>query len=467
MTTQTCYLAVDIGASSGRHILGRIDNGAIKLEEVHRFENGATEKNGRLVWDTERLFREIVTGLRRCRELGRQPKSLGIDTWGVDFVLLDRDGGMIGDAVTYRDARTQGMDKEVFKIIPEEELYRRTGIQTLIFNSIYQLHAIKKQNPDQLARAATFLTMPDYLNYLLTGVRRNEYSEASTTQLLGAATRDWDRDILKALGIPEHIFNRIEKPGARLGRLLPTIREEVGFDCEVVLPPCHDTESAVLALPASGDDGIYLSSGTWSLMGVERSEPDCRPECLRSDFSNEGGHNGVCFHKNIMGLWLIQCLRKELAPDLDFVSLTRMAEKGLSFPGIVDVNASAFLAPDSMAEALRTCCAETGQGTPSSPEELLACAYNSLAECYAKTAEEVEALLGRNYARIHIMGGGSRDGLLNRLTAARTGKPVLAGPVEATATGNILAQMLADGVFSGLSAARQAVAASFELEEYR
>lgn len=462
MATPTYYLAIDIGSSSGRHILGWLENGRIRLEEAHRFENGPIEKNGRLVWDTDRLFREILAGLKRCRERGKRPSRLGIDTWGVDFVLLDGKDAMLGDAVCYRDSRTKGMEEKVFAHISEEELYGRTGIQTLVFNTIYQLYAVKTGEPDVLKRAASFLTMPDYLNFLLTGVKRNEYSEATSTQLINAAARDWDRELIRRVGLPVDIFGQVERPGMRLGTLPPAIAGEIGFDCEVFLPPCHDTESAVLALPAMDDDGMYLSSGTWSLMGVERKEPDCRVECLRGDFSNEGGYNGICFHKNIMGLWLIQSLRRELAPGRDFATVAAMAENGLSCPSRIDVNDVAFLAPASMAGAIRDFCRKSGQPEPATDAEVLGCAYNSLAASYAETAAEVEHLLGRGYRRVHIMGGGSRDALLNRLTAERTGKPVLAGPVEATAIGNILAQMLTDGVFSSLAEARRAVANSFE-----
>lgn len=456
----TYYLAIDLGASSGRHILGWLDGGKIRIEEIHRFPNGTVERDGQLVWDVDGLFREILAGLEKCRETGRIPVSLGVDTWGVDFVLLDADGRRLGEAVSYRDGRTAGMDDEVLSIVGEVELYRRTGIERLIFNSIYQLYAVKKQRPDLFARAEAFLTMPDYLNYLLTGVMRNEYSEATTTQLVDAHTRDWDWELLDTLGFPRRIFQEIAHAGTVLGGLRPEICERLGFDVRVALPPCHDTEAAILALPDVSGDVIYLSSGTWSLMGVERGAPDCREECLRAAFSNEGGYGGrICFHKNMMGMWIIQSVSRELPGNPGYDEVIAMAEAG-KCDSRIDVGAPEFLAPESMIAAIRAQCRAGGGIEPASHADVLACAYGSLADSYANTAREIERLTGREYSTIHIMGGGSRDRLLNRLTGERTGKRVAVGPVEATAIGNILSQMLADGLFPSLDAAREAVGSS-------
>lgn len=458
---QTYYLAIDLGASSGRHILGWLEDGVMRIEEAHRFPNGPKRVDGQLVWDVDELFRQILIGLERCRESGRIPVSLGVDTWGVDFALLDKNDNRLGEAVSYRDGRTEGMDEEVLSLVDETELYRRTGIERLIFNSIYQLHSVRKFRPGLFEQARTFLTMPDYLNFLLTGMKRNEYSEATTTQLVNAVKRDWDWELADRLEFPRRLFQKIAFPGETLGGLCPEIRERLGFDVRVVLPPCHDTESAILALPDISGDVIYLSSGTWSLMGVERERPDCRVECMRSAFSNEGGYGGrICFHKNIMGLWLVQSIRSEIGDGVDYDDVIRMAEAG-SCASIINVNAPEFLAPESMTEAIRRHCRERGLAVPESHGDVLASAYASLAESYATTAREIERLTGRTYSTIQIMGGGCRDRLLNRLTGERTGKNIAVGPVEATAIGNILAQMLADGLFSDLDEGRKTVAASF------
>jgi len=457
-------MAVDIGASSGRCILGWREDGKLRLEEIHRFLNGPSEIRGVMTWNVDRLFAEIVTGIKRAGEMGKRPDTLGVDTWGVDYVLLDGDGALIGDAVCYRDHRTDGMDEKVFARIPAEELYARTGTQFMLLNTIYQLQALQLQHPEQLDSAKTFLFMPEYLNYLLTGVKMNEYTIASTSNLLNAASCDWDRHVLDKLGLPQAIFGEMRQPGATVGTLRPEIMERVGFDLTVMLPPCHDTASAVLAMPDTGGDAIYISSGTWSLMGIERMEPDTRDLCRREGFTNEGGYERrYRFLKNIMGLWMIQSLRRELFPDHGFAELSEMARDAVSCPARVDVTSHEFMAPDSMHQAILRHCRKKGQAEPASDIEVLACAYNSLADSYAETAAKIEELAGRKYDRISLFGGGCQDKLLNELTARATGKAVYAGPVEATALGNILAQMLARGEYANLAEARCAVAESFEV----
>lgn len=460
----THYLAVDIGASSGRHILGWLDDGVIRLEEIHRFENGMVEKNGFKQWDVDHLVAEIVAGLRRAGERGTRPVSMGIDTWGVDYVLLDRDDKMVGPPVAYRDARTEGVIPKVYDIIAEEELYARTGIQKLLFNTVFQLYAVRQDHPEWLDRAESMLMMPSYLGYRLTGVKANEYTHASTGQLLDAEKREWDWQLIDTLGFPRRIFSALHMPGEKVGPLAASIRDAVGYDLDVVLPPTHDTASAVLALPDPTADAIYLSSGTWSLMGIELASPDCRDACRRKSFTNEGGYGRtIRFLKNIMGLWIIQNLRKELAPGKSFADLTAMAEQGMDFGSIIDVNHPSLFAPKSMAQALRDCCREACGSTPADANQLLACAYNSLAKSYADTVEEIEGLSGRTFDRIYIMGGGSQDRLLNSLTARYTQKEVHAGPVEATAIGNILSQMLRDDAFPDVASARAAVRDSFAI----
>ncbi len=460
------YLAVDIGASSGRHILGWRENGKICMEEMYRFENRLIEKNGHLCWDLKRLFQEILNGLKQCKKLNRIPVSMGIDTWGVDFVLLDKADKVIGDTVAYRDSRTEGVDEKVYEIISEKDLYARNGIQKQLFNSIYQLYAEKLQHPDHLERAERFLMVPEYLNFLLTGEKKNEYTNATTSQLVNAQTQDWDFELLEKLGLPMKIFGEIFEPKTSVGRFRKTVSEEVGFDCEVVLPATHDTGSAVMAVPATDDDFIYLSSGTWSLMGIERLVPDCTEESRQHNFTNEGGyHHRYRYLKNIMGLWMLQSIRREFKHTYAFSEQYTLAQIGSYFPSIVDVNDAAFLAPESMIGALQAYCAKTGQEKPETECEILFCVYNSLAKSYAETVEEIEAITKKKYSRIHIVGGGCQDLYLNHLTAKYTGKEIYTGPIEATAIGNLMAQMLKCGEFANLTQAREVVKKSFHIKK--
>ena len=463
---QQYYLAIDIGASSGRHILGSVQDGKIVLEEIHRFPNGMSEKNGHRCWDADKLFQEILTGMKKCKELGKIPVSVGIDTWAVDFVLLNEKDERIGDAVGYRDSRTEGMDEEVYRIIPEEELYGRTGIQKQIFNTIYQLMAVKKQNPEQLEQAKTFLMIPDYFHFLLSGVKAVEYTNASTTQLVSPDTFDWDKELMERLGYPTDIFPEIVKPGTVLGNLTEEIATQVGYSCKVVAPATHDTGSAVLAVPASDSDFLYISSGTWSLMGVERRSADCSHESKVRNFTNEGGYERrFRYLKNIMGLWMIQSVKKELNDQYSFAELCDLAAKA-DFSSRVDVNDASFLAPENMIAAVQEMCRKTGQAVPETPGEIASCIYQSLADSYRETVQEIEEMSGQTYSRIHIVGGGSNAVYLNELTAKATGKEVYAGPGEATAIGNLAAQMLQDGVYSSVEEVRTAIGVSFDMKKY-
>ncbi len=460
------FLAVDIGASSGRHMLGSYENGKLELTEIHRFSNGMDNENGTLIWDTERLFNEIVTGMKKCGELGKIPESVGVDTWGVDFVLLDEEDKPLGKAVGYRDHRTDGMDEEVYKIIKEEELYNRTGIQRAIYNTIYQLMAVKKKNPEYMEKAASMLMLPDYFHYRLCGKKVQEYSEATTGQLIDPKTRDWDYELIEKLGFNKRIFNKIHMPGTEVGRLTEEVKKLVGYDCSVVLPPTHDTASAVMAIPANSEDVCYISSGTWSLMGIERSEADCSKDSMEANFTNEGGYGGrITYLTNIMGLWMIQSVRGQLAPDKSYGEICEEASKE-KIASIVDCQDECFLSPDDMVEEIKDYCKRTGQEVPNSLAELSAVVYNSLARCYAEKLKEIEKLSGVKYDRIHIIGGGANAGYLNELTAKYTGVPVFAGPTEATAIGNILAQMISGGEFRDLASARECVARSFEVKRY-
>ena len=465
MSGITYYLAVDIGASSGRHILGWMDKGKIRMEEIYRFENKLEKRNGHLCWDLDHLFHEVVEGMRKCKELDRIPASVGIDTWGVDFVLLDAHGNVLGNTVAYRDGRTKGMDEEVYKVISESELYGRNGIQKQLFNSIYQLMAIKKETPQLLERAERFLMIPEYLNYRLTGVAMNEYTNATTTQLVNAKTQDWDFELMEMLGLPTKIFGELNMPKTLVGPLSSNMAKRVGFQTNVVLPATHDTGSAVMAVPTNSDDSIYLSSGTWSLMGIERLIPDCTEMSRKHNFTNEGGyHHRYRYLKNIMGMWIMQNLRREFKHKYTFEELYELAHIGRYFTSTVDVNDDMFLAPDSMIKALQDYCEQTGQEKPETECELLYCVYRSLAKCYAKTVAEIETVTGRTYDTIHVVGGGCQDKFLDRLLVEVTGREVYAGPVEATASGNIMAQMLRDDVFEDLKEARRVVAKSFEVK---
>lgn len=459
------YLSVDIGASSGRHILGWIEAGRLRLEEIYRFENKLARKNGRLCWDMEHLAEEVLRGLERCRELSKIPDSMGIDTWAVDFLLLDGEGNPLGDAVAYRDSRTQGMDKLVEALVSPQELYARTGIQKQDFNTIYQLMAVKTQEPELLDQARRLLMVPEYLTYRLTGKLENEYTNATTTGLVNAETKSWDRELLDRLGYPVRLFGELRQPGYRVGGFTQAVKDRVGFDCDVLFPATHDTGSAFLAVPAK-EGGVYLSSGTWSLLGTELTDPITTEESRRCNFTNEGGYQyRFRYLKNIMGLWMLQSIRREAGPDLSFDALERAAREAENFPSRVDVNHSCFLAPDNMGEAVRALCRQTGQPEPGSLGELASCVYHSLAESYAASVKELSVLTGKRYTAVNVVGGGSRDGYLNQLTANATGLPVYAGPTEGTALGNLIVQMLAAGEFPDLAAARKAIRHSFEIKE--
>lgn len=461
------YLAVDIGASSGRHMLAHLEDGKIVLEEIYRFSNEMIDRKGYKVWNVRRLFQEILSGMKKCAELGKIPYSMGIDTWAVDYVLLDENDRRIGETVAYRDKRTYGMDEEVYKLITEEQLYLRTGIQKQIFNTIYQLMALKKTEPGQLERAETFLMVPDYFNFLLTGRKVQEYTNATTTQLVNPATKDWDDELIEKLGIKRNIFQEIKMAGCEVGELEQEIQKQVGFNCKVILPPTHDTASAVVAVPSRKEETLYISSGTWSLMGTERLQADCSKESMLHNFTNEGGYGyRYRFLKNIMGLWMIQSVRKELVPDMSFAEICELAEKE-KITSLVDVNDERFLAPESMVEEVRSACWETQQQVPKTIGEIAAVIYNSLANCYAMAAKEIEIITGQKYQELHIVGGGANADFLNKLTAKYTGKTVLAGPTEATALGNISVQMITAGEFADLKEARECIYHSFEIKLYK
>lgn len=462
------YLAVDIGASSGRHMLSWVEDGKICMEEIYRFSNGMEKKNGHLCWDYEKLFQNILEGLKKCKELGKLPVSMGIDTWGVDYVLLDAFGHVLGNTYAYRDSRTEGMDEVVSRVISPQDLYARTGIQKQMFNTIYQLTALKEQEPELLERAKLFLMVPDYLNYLLTGVAKSEYTEATTAQLVNPDTKDWDYELLERLGIHTDIFVPLTTAGTLVGTLKKEVAEAVGFDLEVLQTASHDTASAVMAVPSMGKETVYISSGTWSLMGVESMEANCSEACREANFTNEGGYEyRYRFLKNIMGLWMIQSVRHEYEDRYSFAELCTLAEEAKNFPSRVDVNDDCFFAPDSMIGAIRAYCEKTGQKVPETVGEVATVVYQSLADSYGQTVREIEAITGKEYEAINIVGGGANADYLSILTANSTGKPVYAGPTEATAIGNLTSQMLKAGEYASLEEARKGIFKSFAVKTFQ
>lgn len=457
------YLAIDIGASSGRHILGWLEDGKMILEEIYRFKNGADKKGDKLVWNDKGLFDSIVEGIKKCKEIGKIPVSIGIDTWGVDYALLDDNDNLIDEIYSYRDDRTLEVIDEVHSIVSEDEAFERTGIQKQVFNTIYQLYCDKKSG--KLAKAKSFMMVPDYLHFLLTGVKKNEYTNASTTGLMNAKNREWDMEIIEKLGLNKDLFMPLSLPGSLVGELKAEIVEKVGFNATVYLPATHDTASAVMAVP-NPNLPLYISSGTWSLMGIETPNENTTKLANVCGFTNEGGYNkSVRFLKNIMGLWMVQCIKKEYDDKYSFVDFVDLAKKVENFHSIVDVNDHSFFAPESMVKAVQDYCRKTGQQVPETVGEIVLCVYESLAECYAKAVDQIEDITGVKFNEINIVGGGCQNVLLNELTAKATKRTVVAGPVEATATGNLIAQMLAIGDIKCLNEGKQIIKESFEIKE--
>ena len=429
------YLAIDIGASSGRHILGSICDGKLVLEEIYRFDNGIKSENGTLVWDIENLFTQVKAGIARCKEIGKIPETVAIDTWGVDYVLLDEHKKEILPAVSYRDSRTEKAAREVAEILPQSILYSKTGIQKQNYNTIYQLYCDKQSG--KLGSAKHFLMMPEYLSFKLTGVIKNEYTNATTTNLVNAKTKKWDDEILDALGINKDIFCTLSEPCTPVGSFSDDIENELGFNAKVLLCPSHDTASAVAACPID-DNSVYISSGTWSLIGTENLQPMLSEEALKANFANEGGiEYRFRFLKNIMGMWLFQNIRKNLDKKYTYDEMMNMAIES-NFTERIDPTSDVFLAPDNMIEAIRRYL-----GKPDLPiGDVLSSVYHSLAFSYDKVVKEIESISNKEIKAIHIVGGGSKDSYLNRLTAKYTGKKVCIGLMEATATGNLISQIM-------------------------
>ena len=458
------YLAVDIGASSGRHILGNFENGKLTLKEIYRFSNGAEKRGGKLVWNVDELFKNIVAGIKECKNLGIIPYSVGIDTWGVDYALLDENDNLIGEVFSYRDSRTDASLIEVEKIISFEESYKITGIQRAQYNTVYQLYADKMSG--KLSKAKTMLSIPDYLHYLLSGVKKNEYTHASTSGLLDAKTGDWSYEIIDKLGYPREIFGKLYKPGEVVGDLKEEIQKEVGFNTKVVFPASHDTASAVMAVPAVKGCPLYISSGTWSLLGTELETPITSKEAFEFNATNEGGFAGtIRFLRNITGMWAIQSVKKELGGKYSYDDLMNLAIECNSTGSIIDLNDNRFLAPESMIGAIKGYCEDKGLKVPETVGEIMDVIYKSLATIYAETIVATEKITGKTFEILNIVGGGSKDGYLNKLTKQYTGKRVLAGPTEGTAVGNLLAQIISAGELKDLKEGREVVKNSFAVIE--
>lgn len=449
------YLAIDIGASSGRHILGYIDNGRLKLEEIHRFENYITNQNSTLVWDIEHLVNEVKKGIAKCKEIGKIPCTVAIDTWGVDYVLLDEDKQEIMPVVSYRDRRTNAVVDEVESLVSPAQLYAKTGIQKQNFNTIYQLYADKKNG--KLLKAKYFLMMPEYLSFKLTGVCKNEYTNATTTGLVNANEKIWDTQIIHALGLREELFKPLFLPSSSVGDLSADIQKAVGFNCAVLFAPSHDTASAVCACPMQDDD-LYISSGTWSLIGTEITQPILSDNARKLNFTNEGGIDyRFRFLKNYMGMWLFQNIRRNLNKSMTYDEMMTLAMNCGEYK-YFDVNDRTLVAPDNMIDAIGKLICSDDLGL------ILNSAYHSLAKSYSEAVSEIEAVTGKRFNAIHIVGGGCRDKYLNILTRDYTGKSVTAGPIEATATGNIISQIISDKKIS-LAAARDLIKNSFDIKE--
>lgn len=453
----TYHLAIDIGASSGRHILGYIDNGRLKLEEIHRFENYITNQNGTLVWDIEHLVSEVKKGIAKCKEIGKIPCTVAIDTWGVDYVLLDESKQEILPAVSYRDSRTNRVINKVESIISAEELYLKTGIQKQNFNTIYQLYVDYLSG--KLDNAKYFLMIPAYLSYKLTGVIKNEYTNATTTGMVNADTKQWDDEIIEKLSLPKHLFGTLDTPCTVIGNFTKEMQDYAGFDSTVIFAPSHDTASAVCACPID-DNSVYISSGTWSLIGVESLNPIVNEKSMAANFANEGGIDyRFRFLKNYMGMWLFQNVKKNLNNEFSYDDMMRLAMQSKRFE-MIDTNAPDFLAPENMINAIRSYL--KNESIPI--EVVINSVYHSLAQSYKNAIDEIEKLAGKTIDNIFIVGGGSKDTYLNELTAQYTGKKVVTGLSEATATGNLLSQIMYDKKIS-LAQARDIVKNSFDIKE--
>ena len=460
------HIAVDIGASSGRLVWGRIVDGSVCLTELHRFANGFAERDGHCYWNVDYLFAQIMAGLQKAKAEGITSCTLGIDTWAVDYVLLDREGHRLHDVYAYRDDRTRHAMEEVTRQMPARTIYEKTGIQFLVFNTLFQLAV---HDREQLKQADKILLVPDYLHYRLTGFAFNEVTNASTTQLLNLQTQDFDTDLLRLLSLDRTQFAPLIQPGTVLGPIKSELQETYDLpECEVICVATHDTASAVLGVPADdGERSVFLSSGTWSLIGMEMPRPIVSEAAQSSNFTNEWGAYGTYrFLKNIMGLWLIQEVQRLYPREYTFERFVELAEQEPPFQYFVDFADDRFLHPPDMIAEIQRACRETGQDAPRTAGELARCIFDNLAILYALAVEEMEAITGTAVEVIHIVGGGSNNRLLCQLTADVSGKKVVAGPTESTALGNLAVQMIAKGALPDIQTARQLIRHSFAAKTY-
>src|SRR5215211_5710560 len=470
MAEETAFVAVDLGAESGRAVLGRFEGERMALEEVHRFPNRPVRLPDGLHWDVLRIIGEVKDGLAKATRSAERIESLGVDSWGVDFALLDRDGSLISNPYHYRDPRTEGMQERALDRVPKEEIYGTTGIQFMPINTLNQLLAM--ESSPLLGAAQTLLLIPDLIGYWLTGEKACEYTNATTTQLCDARSGRWSVALLEKMGLPAHIFGEIISPGTRLGPLLPGVVEEMGARkaFPITAVASHDTASAVVAVPAEGENFAYISSGTWSLVGVELPEPAIAPEGMRANFTNEGGFGGTTrFLKNVMGLWLLQECRRTWARgghEYSYEELAHLAEEAPAAGSLVDPDHPLFLSPGDMPSRIRRFCGATGQEGPEEPGAMTRCVLESLALKYRWALEKAEEITGRRVGVVHIVGGGARNELLCQLTADATRRLVRAGPVEATALGNLMVQAYAGGWLSSLGEMRESVRRSVEVRDY-
>jgi rhamnulokinase len=467
----SAFLAIDLGAESGRAMLGRIDD-RLTLDEIHRFSNGPVRVANHIHWDVLRLWAEIQNGLRiAAGNSGGSLAGIGLDTWGVDFGLLDASDCLIGNPYHYRDARTNGMVEAACKIVPLEEIYNQTGIQFMQLNTLFQLFAMRQDDDPALQSARTFLTIPDLFNFWLTGIIVNEFTDATTTQCYNPREKRWASELLTALDIPQQIFGQIVQPGTVLEKLRPSVAENASCErISVIAVGSHDTASAVAAVPAEGSDFIYISSGTWSLIGIESHEPIINASSLKYNLTNEGGvFNTIRFLKNIMGMWLLQECRRQWAKagkSYSYDDLTNLAAQAPALKSFIFVGDDRFLAPGNMVERIQEFCRESNQPVPQTEAELVRCILESLALEYRWSTEKLRELSGKSLPVIHIIGGGSRNRLLDQFTADATGCQVIAGPVEATAIGNILIQAIGLGRLSSLEEGRSLVRRSFDVTSF-
>jgi rhamnulokinase len=464
-------LAFDLGAESGRGVLGLFDGDRLHLEVVHRFPNGPVRTLDTLHWDVLRLYGEMTTALRRCAADQGGVDSLGVDTWGVDFALLGRGGTLLGNPRHYRDPHTETVMEEAFRTVPRWEIFRQTGLQFMRFNTLFQLLALKRDRSPLLDAAETLLFMPDLFHYFFTGIKVNEFTDASTSQVYDPTAKGWAYDLWRRFGLPAQILGSIVPPGSVLGPLRSTVAADTGLNpVPVIAPASHDTGSAVAAVPAEGTSWAYISSGTWSLMGAELNGPLINEKALEYNFTNEGGVGGtIRFLKNIMGLWLVQECRRSwdrAGTSYSYEDLTDLAEEAPPFVSLVDPDDTGFILPPNMPQALADFCRRTGQPVPVEPGPVVRCALESLALRYRWVLDRLEELLGRRLDVVHVVGGGSQNELLCRFTADACNRPVLAGPVEATAIGNVLVQGIGLGLLGSLAEAREVVRRSFGVQTF-